>query len=45
MKQPRTGMKGAGFRDCVLKAFEQVEFEKPKKGPTVISYSIKFTLG
>ncbi len=45
VKQPRTGMKGAGFRDCVLKAFEQVEFEKPKKGPTVISYSIKFTLG
>ncbi|MBI3200516.1 MAG: hypothetical protein HYZ29_03165 [Myxococcales bacterium] len=45
VKQPRTGMKGDGFRDCVIKAFEHVEFEKPKKGPTVISYSIKFTLG
>lgn len=45
VKQPRTGMKGTGFRDCVVKVFEQVEFEKPKKGPTVISYSIKYTLG
>lgn len=45
VKQPRTGMKGQGFRDCVVKVFEQVEFEKPKKGPTVISYSIKYTLG
>lgn len=45
VKQPRTGMKGNGFRECVIKAFEQAEFEKPKKGPTVISYSIKFTLG
>jgi hypothetical protein len=45
VKQPRTGMKGTGFRDCVVKVFEQVEFEKPKKGPTVISYSIKYSLG
>lgn len=42
VKQPRTGMKGAGFRDCVVKAFGDVEFEKPKKGPTVISYSVKY---
>lgn len=44
VKQPRTAMKGNGFRDCVVKVFEQVEFDKPKKGPTVISYSIKYTL-
>ena len=44
VKQPRTGMKGAGFRDCVVKVFENLEFDKPKKGPTVISYSIKYSL-
>lgn len=44
VKQPRTGMKGAEFRQCVITAFESVEFEKPAKGPTVISYSIKYTL-
>lgn len=44
VKQPRTGMKGTGFRDCVVKVFEEVEFEKPKKGLTVISYSLKYSL-
>jgi hypothetical protein len=45
VKQPRTGMKGTDFRDCVVKAFEQMEFEKPKKGPTVISYSVRYSVG
>jgi hypothetical protein len=44
VKQPRTGMKGTEFRECVLKVFESVEFEKPKRGPTMISYSVRYTL-
>jgi len=44
VKQPRTGMKGPEFRECVLKVFESVEFEKPKRGPTMISYSVRYTL-
>jgi biopolymer transport protein ExbD len=44
LEQPRTGMKGPEFRKCVLGVFENVEFEKPKKGATVISYSVRFRL-
>jgi hypothetical protein len=44
VSQPRTGMRGADFRGCVVKAFESVEFEKPKKGPTTLSYSLRYWL-
>ncbi len=42
VRQPRTGMGPEAFRDCVIEAFKQIEFERPKLGPTVISYSIRF---
>jgi hypothetical protein len=42
VRQPRTGMKGEAFKDCVVKVFRSVEFERPPYGPTVISYSIRF---
>jgi hypothetical protein len=45
VEQPRTKIHGAGFQDCMLAAFGKVQFEKPKAGPTVISYSVMFTLG
>ncbi|HXK19988.1 MAG TPA: hypothetical protein VNG33_19390 [Polyangiaceae bacterium] len=45
VEQPRTKIHGAGFQDCMLAAFGKVAFEKPKAGPTVISYSVMFTLG
>jgi hypothetical protein len=45
VEQPRTKLRGAGFQECMLSAFAKVQFEKPKAGPTVISYSIRFTLG
>ena len=45
VEQPRTRIHGAGFQDCMVAAFGKVQFEKPKAGPTVISYSILFTLG
>jgi hypothetical protein len=44
VRQPRTGMKGAEFRQCVIRAFEQITFDKPAKGPTMISYSIRYRL-
>jgi hypothetical protein len=44
IEQPRTGMKGTEFRQCVMKVFENLEFDKPARGPTTISYSLKFTL-
>ena len=43
VSQPRTSMKGQAFRDCVVGVFKAVEFEKPAKGPTVISYSVRFS--
>jgi hypothetical protein len=42
LRQPRTGMRGQAFRDCMLKALNAIEFERPPKGPTVVSYSVKF---
>jgi hypothetical protein len=45
VEQPRTKIKGAGFQDCMLAAIGNAKFEKPKAGPTVISYSVRFTLG
>jgi hypothetical protein len=45
LEQPRTRIRGSGFQDCMLAAFGKTQFEKPKAGPTVISYSIRFTLG
>jgi hypothetical protein len=45
VEQPRTRIRGAAFRDCMLSAFAKVQFEKPKAGPTVLSYSVRFTLG
>jgi hypothetical protein len=44
LEQPRTKIRGAGFQDCMMAAFGSAEFERPKAGPTVISYSVRFTL-
>ncbi|HTA90203.1 MAG TPA: hypothetical protein VK745_11525 [Polyangiaceae bacterium] len=45
IEQPRTAMRGPEFRACVSAAFESVEFDKPRRGPTTISYSLHFTVG
>jgi biopolymer transport protein ExbD len=45
VREPRTGMGGPQFRACVLEVFRQVQFDKPRRGPTVISYSLRFTVG
>ena len=43
VSNPRTQIQGEGFVPCVLAFFEGVEFEKPRNGKTVVSYSVRFT--
>jgi hypothetical protein len=45
LEQPRTRIRGAGFQECMLAALGRTQFDKPRAGPTVISYSVRFTLG
>jgi len=45
LEQPRTKLRGEGFQACMVAALGKVQFEKPKAGPTVVSYSVRFTLG
>jgi hypothetical protein len=40
---PRTGIHGDAFKACVVAVFEQIDFQKPKKGLTMVSYSLRFT--
>jgi hypothetical protein len=44
VRQPRTGMAGPEFRRCMLDTFESIEFGRPERGPTVISYSLRFVV-
>lgn len=44
LEQPRTKIRGAGFKECMLSALGRVQFERPKAGPTVLSYSVMFSL-
>jgi pyruvate/2-oxoglutarate dehydrogenase complex dihydrolipoamide acyltransferase (E2) component len=41
--KPRSPMKGHEFSECMVKAFEQIDFQKPKTGTTKVSYSLRFT--
>jgi hypothetical protein len=45
LEQPRTKIRGAGFRECMMTAVGKAQFDRPKAGPTVLSYSVLFTLG
>jgi hypothetical protein len=45
VRQPRTGMSGEKFRNCVVGVFNSIDFERPRAGPTVISYSLRFSVG
>ena len=41
--KPRTAMKGEGLSECMVAAFEKVEFQKPPKGlPMTVSFSVEF---
>jgi len=39
---PRTSMKGAAFRDCVVNAFAAISFDPPRRGATKLSYALSF---
>ncbi|MBK8254093.1 MAG: hypothetical protein IPK82_15685 [Polyangiaceae bacterium] len=43
VSHPRTSIKGAGFKECLVTAFEKIDFKKPRGGTTMVSYSIRFT--
>ncbi|WP_437496660.1 hypothetical protein [Sorangium sp. So ce1099] len=43
VRKPRTALKGEAFTKCVVGVFEQIDFQKPRRGPTVVSYSLRFT--
>ena len=43
VSHPRTTIKGNGFKECMVAAFEAMEFKKPKGGTTTVSYSVRFT--
>jgi hypothetical protein len=44
VRDVRTQIRGTTFHDCIVHAFEEVSFTRPPKGPTVISYSLRYTL-
>jgi len=43
VSNPRTSVTSEGFVPCVVAFFESVDFQKPKNGKTVVSYSVRFT--
>ncbi len=43
VSNPRTSATGEGFVACVVAFFESVDFQKPRNGKTVVSYSVRFT--
>ncbi|WP_437787252.1 hypothetical protein [Sorangium sp. So ce1097] len=43
VRKPRTALKGQAFTKCVVGVFERIDFQKPRRGPTVVSYSLRFT--
>jgi hypothetical protein len=43
VSNPRTSVTSEGFVPCVVAFFESVDFEKPRNGKTVVSYSVRFT--
>jgi hypothetical protein len=43
VSNPRTSLGPAAFRECVVHVFEQVDFQRPRRGLTTASYSVRFT--
>lgn len=42
VSNPRSTVEGEGFVPCVVAFYEGVEFQSPKNGRTVVSYSVRF---
>ena len=45
LQQIRTALKGEGLRECLESAFKEISFGPPPKGPTIVSVSVRFSLG
>jgi hypothetical protein len=43
VSHPRTSIHPDAFRDCVVAVFEAIDFQRPKKGLTMVSYALRFT--
>jgi hypothetical protein len=39
---PRTTLKPDAFKECVMDVFRAVDFQKPRFGKTMVSYSLRF---
>lgn len=44
LRDARSAVPGADFRECVLGVFRNIVFDKPSKGATVVSYSMEYSL-
>jgi hypothetical protein len=42
VSHPRTSLASDSFKACVVAAFEAIDFQKPKGGRTMVSYSLRF---
>lgn len=42
VSNPRSTIEGEGFVPCIVAFFEGIDFQKPKNGKTVVSYSVRF---
>lgn len=42
VSNPRTTVEGEGFVPCIVAFYEGVDFQRPKNGKTVVSYSVRF---
>jgi hypothetical protein len=40
---PRTTLKPDAFKECVMQVFRDIDFQKPRFGKTMVSYSLRFT--
>jgi hypothetical protein len=43
VSNPRTGIHPDAFRDCLVGVFETIDFKRPLKGLTMVSYALRFT--
>ncbi len=45
IQQIRTALKGEPLRECLGTVFKAIQFGPPPKGPTIVSVSVRFSLG
>lgn len=45
LQQVRTALKGESLRECIGTVFKGIEFAPPPKGRTIVSVSVRFTMG